>query len=88
MGDAASVRVHDVPGLLKTPLPSLLNVMLPEGALAAPLASVSVTVAVQVVGLLTGIGEMQLTEVEVDRAVAVTVAGEVDALPAWVLSPA
>ena len=68
---------------LKVPAPLLVKLTLPVGVLALP-ASLSVTVAVQVLALLTDtLAGKQLTEVVVVRWVAVTV---VVPLLAWCVS--
>jgi hypothetical protein len=74
-----------VQGLVKLPVPLLLKLTLPVGKVWVPV-SVSLTVAVQVVGLLnwTDAGE-QLTDVEVVRKMAVM--SNVPLLMSWVLSP-
>ena len=79
-----ATNVHGLP-LNPSPAPVEENVTIPPGAVAVPMP-VSVTVAVQVVGLptVTEPGE-QLTAVEVGRTVP-----EILVLPdevAWVLSP-
>ena len=75
-------RVHGDP--VNVPVPLLVKATVPVGALWVPVA-VSVTVAVQLVGALTGteLGE-QLTLVEVD--LVVTVSAKVPELAAWVAS--
>ena len=81
--DGAGARVH---GLVKVPLPLLPKLTLPVGLLVGG-PSVSVTVAVQVVGVLTltAAGE-QLTDVKVLLSV-VTASAKVPLLGAWVASP-
>jgi hypothetical protein len=60
------VRVQ-VPPLLKVPVPSLPNVTVPLGKLLVAV-SVSLTVALQLVGALTGtVPGLQLTAVDVVR---------------------
>jgi hypothetical protein len=74
-----------LPPPLKVPTPLLVKATVPVGVLAVP-ASVSLTVAVQVVVLLTGrLVGVQLTLVVVVRGVAVTLV--MPELVAWVSSP-
>ena len=70
---------------LKLPTPVLVKLTVPLGVLLVP-TSVSLTVAVQVMELLTGMlaGE-HVTDVLVDRLTAVTT--KVPALLRWVPSP-
>ena len=70
--------------LLKVPAPLLLKLTVPVGVLGVPL-SVSVTVAVQVVGWPTTDAGVQPTLVLVERLLTVTVV--VPELPLWVVSP-
>jgi hypothetical protein len=71
--------------LLKVPAPLLAKRTVPLGLLCVPL-SVSLTVAVHVVGASTGtVLGVQLTLVLVERLVAVTVSSPEE--PRWVLSP-
>ena len=72
--------------LLKVPVPPVLKVTVPAGADFVPLGSVSVTVAVQVVGAFsaTDAGE-QLTVVVVARVL--TLSPKVPELEAWVVLP-
>ena len=70
---------------LKVPAPLEANSTIPVGVLVLPVA-VSVTVAVQVVGLFTGtLVGVQLTLIMVVRGVAVTLV--MPELAAWVSSP-
>src|SRR2546427_816972 len=72
--------------LMKEPAPLLLKLTVPVGVLLVP-ASVSLTVAVQVVGWPTTTDAgLQLTLVLVERF-AVTITVVVPELPEWVLSP-
>src|SRR2546428_6604888 len=71
--------------LLKEPAPLLLKLTVPVGVLLVP-ASVSLTVAVQVVGWPTTTDAgVQPTLVLVERLLTVTVVEP--ELPAWVVSP-
>src|SRR6266446_3208863 len=71
-------------GLEKVPVFAQLTV--PVGAVAIPPGVVSVTVAVQLLAPPTGtLAGLQLTEVVVGCAVAVTVAVPLE--PLWLLSP-
>ena len=75
-----------LPPLLKVPVPLLVKLTVPVGVDFIPM-STSVTVAVQVVGLLTGSGlGVQLTPVVVVRGAA-TVRGKVPLLVLCALSP-
>ena len=59
---------------MKLPLPLVLKVTVPVGAVLVP-AAVSFTVAVQTVSLSTGtLAGVQLTVVEVERLATLTVA--------------
>ena len=71
--------------LLKVPAPLLLKLTVPVGVLLVP-TSVSLTVAVQVVGWPTTTDAgLQPTLVLVERLLTVTVV--VPELPVWVVSP-
>jgi len=75
--------VHGEP--VNVPVPLLVNPTVPVGAVALP-PETSVTVAVQVVVALTGIGDgVQFTVVDVARFV--TVSAKVPELIAWRESP-
>ncbi len=80
-----SERVHEAEVGVKLPRSMLLKVTMPDGVTGEP-KSLSVTVAVHVVGVLIDSEDgLQLSEVVVERVVAVMLASP--ELPVWSLSP-